>query len=136
MKRLTAEWIKKAEADHRAAARLASGADPLHDQVCFHCQQVAEKYLKALMEEQGLTIPRTHNLVALLPLLTPHHGSLRSLRRGLDFLTRFAVDTRYPGETASKRQATASLRWTGRVRDACRSLLGIRPRRSRRKKSP
>jgi hypothetical protein len=88
------------------------------------------------MEELGLTIPYTHNLVALLPLLTPHHGALRALRRGLDFLTRFAVDTRYPGDNAHKRQARAALRWAGRVRAACRTLLGIPPPGARRKKSP
>jgi HEPN domain-containing protein len=129
MKKLTAEWVKKAEADFVAAGRLAKSRAPLHDLVCFHAQQAAEKYLKALLEELGLTIPHTHNLVALLTSLSPHHGSLRSLRRGLDFLTRFAVDTRYPGDSASKRQATAALRWARRVRGACRSLLGIKPRR-------
>jgi HEPN domain-containing protein len=99
--------VKKAEADFVAAARLARQKVPLHDQVCFLCQQSAEKYLKALMAELGLAIPRSHNLVAILPLLTPHHVSLCSLRRGLDFLTRFAVDVRYPGESANKRQAAA-----------------------------
>ncbi len=78
------------------------------------------------MEESSLTVPYAHNLVAFLPLLTPHHGSLRSLRRGLDFLTRFAVDTRYPGDRASKRQAATSLRWAERVRTECRKLLEIK----------
>lgn len=133
MKKLTAEWVKKAEADFVAAGRLARASPPLHDLVCFHAQQAAEKYLKALMEELGLTIPRTHNLIALLTLLSPHHGSLRSFRRGLDFLTRFAVDTRYPGDNASKRQATAARRWVRLVRTACRSLLGIKPPRRRKK---
>src|SRR5260370_11411663 len=31
----------------------------MHDLLCFSCRQGAEKYLKALLEEQGLTIPRT-----------------------------------------------------------------------------
>ena len=44
-------------------------------------------------------------------------------------LTQFAVDTRYPGENASKRQAEAALRWAGRVRTKARAILGIRPRR-------
>jgi hypothetical protein len=35
MKRLTAEWVKKAEADLVAAARLARERAPLHDQVSF-----------------------------------------------------------------------------------------------------
>ncbi len=77
------------------------------------------------MEERGLTIPKTHNLVSLLPLLIPHHASLRSLRRGLDYLTRFAVETRYPGDSASKRQAAAAWRWGKQVRAAARPLLGL-----------
>jgi hypothetical protein len=72
-------------------------------------------------------------LIALLTLLSPHHGSLRSFRRGLDFLTRFAVDTRYPGDNASKRQATAARRWARQVRTTCHSLLGIKPPRRRKK---
>jgi HEPN domain-containing protein len=99
--------------------------------VCFHCQQSAEKYLKGLPEELGLTVPKTHDLEGVLGLLLPHHPTLRSLRRGLDFLTQFAVDTRYPGENATKRQAEAALRWEDRVRTAARHLLGIRPRRRR-----
>jgi HEPN domain-containing protein len=51
MKKLTAEWVKKAEADFVAAGKLARGRVALHDQVCFHSQQAAEKYLKGLMAE-------------------------------------------------------------------------------------
>jgi HEPN domain-containing protein len=125
--------VKKAEADYRTAA-LLGGRDHFHDQDCFHCQQCAEKYLKALLQELGLPVPRTHNLLALRGLLLPHHTSLRPLRRGLDFLTRFAVGPRYPMYDARKRQAVASLRWAGRVRDSCRAILAVRP--SRRRKSP
>jgi HEPN domain-containing protein len=86
-----------------------------------------------LLEELGLAVPHTHTLQDVLTLLRPHHPSLASLRRGLVFLTRFAVGTRYPGDNASKRQATAALRWARRVRDACRSLLGVKPPRRRKK---
>jgi HEPN domain-containing protein len=131
MKRTTREWVRKAEADYRAVGKLCRGSDPLPDQCCFHCQQSAEKYLKALLVELSLTVPRTHVLKDILALLLPHHASLASIRRGLTFLTRFAVETRYPGDNASKRQATAAQRWAGKVREACRTLLGIRLSRSR-----
>jgi HEPN domain-containing protein len=98
------------------------------------CQQSAEKYLKALLEEPGLTIPRTHLLKDLLALLQPHYPGLSPLRRGLVFLTRFAVGTRYPGDSASKREAASALRWAGRVRTAAWAIFGIRPPRRRRKK--
>jgi HEPN domain-containing protein len=96
-------------------------------------QQSAEKYLKALREEQGLTIPRTHILGDLLALLQSDYPSLSPLRRGMLFLTGFAVDNRYPGKNASKREATSALGWAGRVRTAARTILGIGRSRPRRK---
>ena len=134
MKRTTREWVRKAEADHVVARRSSRGKTPLHDILCFHCQQCAEKYLKALLEELGISVPKTHDLDDLLTILRPHHPTLSSVRRGLGFLTQFAVDTRYPGRNASKRQAEAALRWKERVRRAARALLVIRGPRRRRAK--
>jgi HEPN domain-containing protein len=79
--------------------------------VTFHCQQSAEKYLKGLLEELAIPVEKTHELERLLKKLLPHHPSLRSVRRGCEFLTQFAVPVRYPGENASKRQAEAAMRW-------------------------
>ena len=134
MKRATREWVRKAEADWEGAARLMGGKEPLLDLVCFHCQQSAEKYLKALLEELAIGIPKTHDLVKLLTLVIPHHAQLRSHRRGMRPLTEFAVVSRYPGANANTLQAQSALRWTGRLREACWSLLGIPP--LRRRKSP
>jgi HEPN domain-containing protein len=125
MKKATREWVRKAEADHRVAVSLAGAAERSHDQACFLCQQSAEKYLKALMEEQGMTIPRTHDLLVLVAALLPTLPSLKSVNRGLPLLSRYAVAVRYPGFGATKRQTTAAVRWAGRVRSACRSLLGL-----------
>jgi HEPN domain-containing protein len=93
--------------------------------VCFHCQQCAENYLKALLEELGIAAAKTHDLEKLFTSLQPHHPTLGSVRRGLRFLTEFAVDTRYPGNNATKRQAEAAFRWTTRVRGDARALLGL-----------
>ena len=81
----------------------------MHDLVCFCCQQTAEKYLKGLLEEGDLIVPRTHDLEDLLDRLISIHPSLSGLRRGLKFLIQFAVDARYPGFSATKRQAHAAL---------------------------
>jgi hypothetical protein len=85
------------------------------------------------MEELGLGIPRTHILKDLLALLLPHHPELARLRRGLVFLTRFAVGSRYPGGSANNRETQASLRWADQVRAAARTLLAL-PLRPPRKK--
>jgi HEPN domain-containing protein len=119
----------------QAAIRLAGAKPPLTDPACFHCQQAAEKYLKALLQELGLAIPFTHDLDRLLLLLLPHEATLRPLRRGLKGLTRFAVDYRYPGSHASKRETLSTLERAKRVRQAIRERLGL-DRPKRRKKTP
>jgi HEPN domain-containing protein len=83
MKRHTAQWVRKAEEDIEAARSLAVQAKPPRDIVCFHCQQAAEKYLKALLQEFGVAVPKTHNLNDLLNLLLPHDADLAPLRKAL-----------------------------------------------------
>jgi HEPN domain-containing protein len=77
--------VHKAEGDLRAARALRNVEPTLHSQICFECQQSAEKYLKALLQESGLPVPRTHNLVDLLKLLVPHDAGLKALVAGLGF---------------------------------------------------
>jgi HEPN domain-containing protein len=122
---MTREWVRKAEDNFRTAEVLAGERGRFHDQICFHGQQCVEKYLKALLHESGVPFFKTHDLEGLLDLLLPHHASLGRFRRGLRFLTEFAVDPRYPLLRTTKRQARAALRWAGKVRDACRKLLGL-----------
>jgi HEPN domain-containing protein len=95
--------------------------------VCFHCQQAAEKYLKALLQELGLAVPKTHNLNDLLDLLVPHDAALAALRRRLKGLTRYAVEYRYPGLRARTREMQSALRNAERVRAELRDRLGLPP---------
>lgn len=124
---MTREWIRKAEDDFQTAEILAARGKSLNDPICFHCQQSAEKYLKALLQESGIAVPRTHDLEDLLALLLPNYGSLRRYRRRLRFLTRFAVEPRYPLLHTTKRQAESAVHSAREVRLACRKLLGIKP---------
>ena len=39
MKKLTLEWIKKAEGDYLVAKREFKSAPPVYEAVCFHAQQ-------------------------------------------------------------------------------------------------
>ncbi len=126
MKKLTMEWVRKAEADLGVVGRINKATPPLRDETCFHCQQAAEKYLKALLQELGVIVPRTHNLLDLLGLLLPHDATLSRLRRGLRSLRRYAVDYRYPGFRASSRQARAALRHVNQTRTEIRKHLGLR----------
>jgi HEPN domain-containing protein len=125
MKRATAAWVRKAEHDLQGAVGLHGRIPPLHDLVCFYCQQCVEKYLKALTEERGLVVHRTHDLIRLQTDLLPYFPTLGALHRGLAMLTDYAVDVRYPGDTPTKRQAESALRWAGRCRERIRGLLGL-----------
>jgi HEPN domain-containing protein len=76
MRRQTARWLRKAEEDFEGACELAARKLPLRDFVYFHCEQTAEKYLKALLQELGVAVPRTHNLNDLVNLVLPHDATL------------------------------------------------------------
>ena len=97
--------------------------------VCFHCQQLAEKYLKAVLDQLGQPIPKTHDLGKLLAEIAPFYSTVVHLKRGVEFLTDFAVDARYPGGRLKKRQVETALRWAERIRLECRTLLGLKPPR-------
>lgn len=50
MQELAADWVAKSESDFAAADLLLhAGEFPIPDAACFHCQQSAEKYLKAFL---------------------------------------------------------------------------------------
>jgi HEPN domain-containing protein len=109
MKRQVEEWRAKADEDLASARILMRGRKPLFNQVCFHSQQAAEKYLKAFLEQKGCAIPRTHDLVALVNLARPELDFLLLGKERLERLTGYAVAFRYPGEQASRNQAKQSL---------------------------
>ena len=126
MRRLTAGWVRKAEADMVGARILDQSKPLLNDLICFHCQQAAEKYLKALLQEWLIVPPRTHELVVLLDLLLPRDPKLRSLRRKLNSLNRYAVQVRYPDKNPRRRESRTALRHAESVRIEIRTRLGLR----------
>ncbi len=128
MKQVTREWVGKAEQDFLAAFDLARRRKrPLWDAVCFHCQQSAEKYLKARMHEAGMTIPKSHDLDVLLNLLLPVEPLWSAFRPGLQNLSDYAVDFRYPGDQAGKAEARRALADCKAIRREARLSLGLSP---------
>ncbi len=126
MKQAARDWVNKAEEDYLAAVDLARRRKfQLHNSVCFHCQQSAEKHLKARIEEAGLRIPRTHDLESLLDILLRVEPLWAALRPALQNLTDFAVDFRYPGNEANKQDAKTALRDCKSVRREARTALGL-----------
>lgn len=126
MKTETGEWIEKAEGDFHTARREAAAHDfPNAAAVCFHAQQCAEKYLKALLVEHSVYFPRTHDLLVLLDLAGSMRTTLEAIRDALVHLSPYAVDVRYPGDRADSDSAAAALVDCTRVRTTARMILGI-----------
>lgn len=126
MKPSTREWIDKAEADFDAAQMLYRARKrPSYDAACFHAQQCAEKYLKARLEEAGLPIPKTHNLYALLTLVSPLEPGWNVLAADLNILNVFAVAYRYPGISAIKADAQDAMKRCRNIRRIARQAFGI-----------
>ncbi len=103
MKPITKEWVDKAEQDYQVVVFLKESGLPVHDAVCFHAQQSAEKFLKAWLIERDVDFPRTHDLEILARRALPSLPDLQSLLDDLRFLTSFAVEVRYPGFAAEER---------------------------------
>jgi HEPN domain-containing protein len=61
----------------------------------FHCQQAAEKILKALLSFLGVRFRKTHDLRELIDLLTDHGVDIPEAINKIDDLTPFAVEFRY-----------------------------------------
>ena len=96
---LIREWLIKADKDLKTAKLvMANGEMELYEAVCFHTQQAAEKYLKALLIKFDITPPKTHDLSALLNLLKSNTAVESRFYESAEFLNPYAVDIRYPVE--------------------------------------
>ncbi len=126
MKRTTLEWISKAEDDfHVAQMSYRARKHPSYDASAFHSQQCVEKYLKARLEEAGVTFARTHDLLFLHQRVVGIEPTWVVLQPFLIFLNPFAVIYRYPGISATKVDAKDALRNCREVRRIIRTALGL-----------
>ncbi|MBI5824844.1 MAG: HEPN domain-containing protein [Chloroflexi bacterium] len=125
MNMLLAEWISKAEGDYAVARREMEASGGNCDAICFHSQQMAEKYLKAFLFKNRVDFPKVHNLVELLELCLVNDSSLETCRDFLDRLEDYAVLYRYPGASADQSDADIAFRDAGKIRTIMRSKLDI-----------
>ncbi|OHB76437.1 MAG: hypothetical protein A2Z34_05980 [Planctomycetes bacterium RBG_16_59_8] len=123
MKMLTTEWIGKAEEDFLVAQRELKTNPPAYDAVCFHSQQCVEKYLKAVLQEANVPFGKTHDLDVLLEQCKAFIPEIAALKRELLELSAFAVEIRYPGVSATDKDATENPATADAVRGAIRKFF-------------
>ena len=122
---LVRQWVEKAEEDLRTAEHTLTLEDDCpYGTVCFHAQQCAEKYLKALLTLHAIPFPKIHDLLELLPLV-PKALALGVRESDVAEVNRYAIEGRYPGEwePIGRQDAEAAVEVARRVREAVRKHL-------------
>ncbi|NLG79472.1 MAG: HEPN domain-containing protein [Firmicutes bacterium] len=124
-KDLARGWIRKAESDLADARRTVASEGP-YDTACFHCQQAAEKYLKAFLAYHERPIPRTHDLEELARLCSAIDKTLVWENLDLEQLTDYAVAARYDDEFWPEQDVAAdAVRQVERLREAILERLRL-----------
>ena len=118
-------WIDHAEDDFNAAGKLLRGKKPSIYGACFHAQQCAEKYIKAMLVVKVQRFPMTHDLVILNTLLQQAGIDMMISEDLLELLSSYAVRARYSGETPELGDAKEALLIAKQVRAFARKFLGI-----------
>lgn len=99
--------------------------DNLFDSSCFHCQQLAEKSIKALLTQRSIRFKKIHDLDLLLSLLDD--PGFNSVRNYALILNSYAVDARYPGDYVEPEQEEAeeAMRMAIEIYDLVKKKLGL-----------
>ena len=93
---LARQWLAKANNDLLNAENNLTAKNVPCDTVCFHCQQAAEKILKAFLVAHSKVYPITHDLLLILEHIIPIEPQAEKLRPALALLNSYSVAIRYP----------------------------------------
>ncbi len=94
-------WMGKARNDLRGIAVDLAAEPPLLEDALFHCQQAAEKSLKAFLTFHNQVFSKTHDLQRLAYQCARLDATLEELTDRLGTLTKYAWMYRYPGESST-----------------------------------
>ena len=118
MRKETKAWISKANKDLVTAGFAHQSADgPLPVTTGLHCQQSAEKYLKAFLQEYQLAFSDQYNLVPLLEACISVDNSFESLRTDINRLEGYSIAARYPHPSDSAEFREEALTRAKRVKE-------------------
>jgi HEPN domain-containing protein len=126
--KLVKEWIAKAEEDYKTVLTLnRQRKNKLPNSICFHCQQCIEKYLKAFLIYNESEPPRTHDLRKLNDVAVNFDASLNSIYDLLEQLNPYSVEFRYPGSSATMKEAKQAVQVMKKARGVLiKKFVGIR----------
>ena len=88
-------WLAIAGQDFKAVRNNIHGPDPAFDIAAYHCQQAAEKIVKAALITREIDPPRWHDIDSLITLLDAQ-DPLSAPLAPLAGLTPYGIAFRYP----------------------------------------
>lgn len=113
------QWLDKAHKDLQAATMLFNSHIEDYDNVGFHAQQAAEKFIKAALVRYQVEFPKTHSIGVLRQLVAQVEQDLADDLAPADALTPYGVEFRYPGDFAplSYEEGARALQLVAQTRD-------------------
>ena len=120
-------WARHAEEDYAVARSALRRKVPFMFTACFHAQQCAEKYLKALLVARGQEFSKTHDLIVIKDECERVGILLAFPEDRLARLSYYAVRVRYPGDDPTLDEAREAVAIARDVRRLARRFLGIKP---------
>lgn len=119
-------WMEKAEEDWITANIMMKRHKVFTGVVCYHFQQCAEKYIKAIIIHKGSAFPKTHDLNALSDI-SEANGILIGMSAGdLETLSGYAVTARYPSADPTQEDMKEALQIAKAIRKFSRAFLGLK----------
>jgi HEPN domain-containing protein len=93
---LVREWLKLADDDLSIAEVIMQTESPVFWAIAFHCQQAAEKSLKAFLAYNEFHVKKTPDIEFLIKLSTQFQPEAEQFMAAGAILTDYAIDSRYP----------------------------------------
>jgi HEPN domain-containing protein len=124
-------WLRKADDDLRSAQVDMAADPPLIEDALFHCQQAAEKAMKAFLTAHDTSFRKTHDLDELAAACGAIDASLNDELDPARDLTVFAWAFRYPGadepppETEAHESLTLAQTTVAALRERLRRPAGM-----------
>ena len=113
------QWLNRARKDLAACEVLLKGSLEDYENVGFHAQQSAEKFIKAFLVRHQIEFSKTHNIALLTQLVASVNPELAQKLTDADTLTPYGVEFRYPGDlpSVSRSEGEKALRLAEETRD-------------------
>jgi HEPN domain-containing protein len=130
---LLRSWLTKAASDLRSARLLGSADDPPLDTAIYHCQQTAEKAVKAFLVSMEISPEKTHDIRKLTLQAAVHEPRFNEVMDMAVALTPYAWEFRYPDDLAetypTREEFDEALQHAQAIYDFVMNLLppGVRP---------